>query len=68
MSIILYTIDCPKCIVLEKKLKQQNIEFIKVSDKEILMAKGFGNAHFPILEVDGVEMNYTTAIEWIKNI
>lgn len=68
MSVVLYTIDCPKCIVLEKKLKQKNIEFVKISDEETLIKKGFEDAHFPILEVGGLEMSYRTAIEWLKNI
>lgn len=67
MDIVLYTIDCPRCIVLEKKLKEKNIEFLKVSDKETLLAKGFGDSSFPILEVFGVEMNYKVAIQWINN-
>ncbi len=68
MSVVLYTIDCPKCLVLEKKLKQKQIPFVKVSDQEILVAKGFGDAHFPILEVDDVRMEYRTSIEWLNNI
>lgn len=68
MKVVLYTIECPNCIVLEKKLKQKNIEFLKVSDKETIKAKGFGDSHFPILDVDGVVMNYKTAIKWIKSI
>lgn len=68
MNVVLYTIDCPKCLVLEKKLNSKNIFFVKVSDGETLVAKGLENANFPILEVDGVMMEYRTAIEWIKNI
>lgn len=67
MDIILYTIDCPKCIILEKKLKAKNIEFLKVSDIDTIKAKGFGDSSFPILEVDGVVMNYKTAISWIND-
>ena len=67
MSIVLYTIDCPNCLVLEKKLKTKNIEFLKVSDKDTIIAKGFGESAFPILEVDGVVMSYKTAIQWINN-
>lgn len=67
MNVILYTIDCPKCIVLEKKLNSKSISFIRVSDKKTLVAKRFGDAHFPILEVDGVVMDYKTAIQWINN-
>jgi hypothetical protein len=67
MNIVLYTIDCPNCLILEKKLKAKNIEFLRVSDKETLVAKGFGDSAFPILEVDGVVMSYKTAIQWINN-
>ena len=68
MNVVLYTIDCPKCLVLEKKLNSKNISFDKVSDKETLVAKGLVDAHFPILEVGGAMMEYGTAVEWIKNI
>ena len=67
MNIVLYTIDCPSCIVLEKKLNAKNVEFLKVSDKDVIRAKGFGGLSFPILDVDGVVMNYQTAIQWINN-
>lgn len=67
MDIILYTIDCPNCLILEKKLKAKNIEFLRVSDKDTIIAKGFGDSAFPILEVDGVAMSYKTAIEWTNN-
>lgn len=67
MSIILYTIDCPKCLILEKKLEAKNIEYLKVSDIDIINAKGFGDSSFPILEVDGFVMNYKTAIQWVNN-
>lgn len=67
LDVVLYTIDCPNCIVLEKKLNQKNIKFLKVSDEDTIIAKGFGNSSFPILEVDGVAMSYKTAIQWINN-
>ena len=67
MNVVLYTIDCPNCLILEKKLKSKNVEFLRVSDRSTLEAKGFGDSSFPILEVDGVVMNYKTAISWINN-
>lgn len=65
--ITLYTIDCPSCLILEKKLKAKNIDFLRVSDKDTIMAKGYGDSSFPILEVEGITMNYKTAISWINN-
>lgn len=64
---VLYTINCPNCTILEKKLKSKNIEFLRVSDKETIRSKGYGDSSFPILEIDGVVMNYKTAIQWINN-
>lgn len=67
MSIVLYTIDCPNCIILEKKLKTKNIKFLRISDENTIRANGFEDSSFPILEVDGVVMNYKTAIQWVNN-
>ena len=67
MNIVLYTIDCPSCLILEKKLKAKNIDFLKVSDIETITAKGFGDSSFPILDVEGITMNYKTAISWVNN-
>ena len=67
MSVVLYTIDCPKCLVLEKKLKNKDIVFLTVSDREMIAAKGFSDSSFPILVVDGETMDYKTAISWINN-
>ena len=67
MSIVLYTIGCQNCDILEKKLKTKHIDFLRVSDVDTIRAKGFGKETFPILEVDGVIMNYGTAIQWVNN-
>ena len=67
MNIILYTIDCPKCIILEKKLNQKEIKFLRISDEETIRAKGYSDWSFPILEVNGTAMSYKTAIQWINN-
>lgn len=58
-----YSIGCPRCIVLEKKLEQKNINFELISDRSVMEAKGFLSA--PVLEVDGVVMDFTQAVKWI---
>lgn len=63
MKIVLYTINCPNCIILEKKLKQSNIEFETINDINIMSEKGIMSA--PMLEVDGELMNYAKAMKWI---
>lgn len=63
-KVILYTTGCPNCEVLEKKLKKLNIEYETVTDTEIMIKKGFKSA--PMLEVNGVVMDYKTALQCIK--
>ena len=62
--IVLYTTFCPKCRVLEAKLKQKEIDYEEVDDIGIMTEKGFMSV--PILEVNGVTMNFTQANTWIK--
>lgn len=64
MNVILYTTNCPKCRVLEAKLKQSNIEFEINNNVELMIEKGFTTA--PVLEVDGVAYGFKEAVEWIK--
>lgn len=65
MSIVLYSTKCPKCIILEKKLKAKNIIYEEVNDIEVMKEKGFLTV--PILEVDGVSMDFKKASEWVNN-
>ena len=65
-SIILYTVHCPKCNVLEKKLTSKNISFKVDEDLEEMMEKGFTSA--PMLEVNGEIYDFGQAIKWINSI
>lgn len=65
MAVILYSTHCPKCNVLEKKLKQKNISYEEVNDIEIMKEKGYLSV--PILEIDGVNMDFKTASDWINS-
>lgn len=65
MTVILYSTHCPKCNVLTKKLNQKNISYEEINDIEIMKEKGYLTV--PILEVDGVSMNFNAANEWINN-
>lgn len=65
LTVILYSTHCPKCSVLEKKLKQKNISYEEVNDIETMKEKGYLSV--PILEVDGVSMDFKTASDWINN-
>ena len=63
MNIVLHSTHCPRCNVLEAKLKQKNIVFEENNDVDLMIQKGFAMA--PILEIDGVAYNFKEAVEWI---
>lgn len=64
-EIILYSTGCPKCHVLEAKLKQKGINYTEINDMDVMTEKGFMSV--PVLEVNGTTMNFTQAIEWVNN-
>lgn len=64
MSVVLYTTHCPKCSVLEKKLSSKNIEYEEITDTQAMLDKGFVNV--PILEVDGIVMDFGQANTWLN--
>ena len=63
--VVFYSTHCPKCSILEKKLKQANIEYTENNDVNVMLAKGMTSA--PNLEVDGKLMGFTEAVEWINS-
>ena len=63
--ITLYTIDCPKCNVLEKKMNMKNIQYETIKDINVMQEKGFQQA--PVLEVDGAIYNFEEAIKFVNN-
>ncbi len=75
MDIILYSTNCPKCNILEKKLDQKNLKYKKVTDFNIqsMIDRGFSTA--PILYVvydnsktDGFYYDFKDAVNFINNI
>ena len=62
--VTLYSNNCPRCHVLERKLKDKNIEFDLVADEDVMIAKGFLSS--PVLEVDGIPMDFGTAVKWVN--
>lgn len=64
MKVILYSNNCPRCNILERKLEDKLIKFEIVNDIEIMKEKGFLSV--PVLDVDGVEMKYIDAIDWVN--
>ena len=66
MKIVLYSTGCPRCNVLETKLKNKGIDVEEVDDEDIRSNKGFDTV--PILEIDGNYMDFGKANEFINSL
>ena len=64
MGITLYTTHCPKCMVLETKLKQKGLNFQEETSIEKMEALGMLSA--PMLQVDDKLLSFKEANEWIN--
>ena len=64
MNIILYTVDCPKCKVLEKKLNNANISFEVCKDTKLMAEKNISK--LPMLEVDDKMLTFKEAVDMIN--
>ena len=62
--ITLYTIDCPKCKVLKQKIDNKNINYNIVNDLDIMTNLGMKTA--PMLEVNGLLLNFNEALKWVN--
>lgn len=58
------TNSCPKCKILESKLKINNIKHEKITDEDFILQKGFLTV--PVLEVDGKILDFTSAVKWLN--
>ena len=65
MDIKIYsTPTCGKCVILKNKLKDKKIEFEEIQDMEIMADKFI--RYVPVLEVDGMMMDFRRANEWVN--
>lgn len=64
MNIILYTVDCPKCKVLEKKLNNANISFEVCKDTKLMAERNISK--LPMLEIDGEMLTFKEAVDMIN--
>lgn len=64
MNVTLYHTGCPKCRIIETKLKAKCIKYTECTDVVTMIEKGMISA--PWLEVDGTLMDFTAANKWIN--
>lgn len=62
----LYTTNCPKCKILESKLKAKNIEYNTVTDIEVMQKKGFNQA--PMLEIGNMVLGFQSAVNYLNGV
>lgn len=63
---VLYTIHCPKCKVLETKLINAGLKFDKCTD--ILVMEKLNINEVPCLEIEGKLLDFKGAIEYINKL
>lgn len=62
-KIVFYSTHCPRCKVLEIKLKQKHIDYEECNNVQLMKEKGFKMV--PQLEVGETIMNFEAALKWI---
>lgn len=65
MNITLYSTGCPRCQVLTSKLAEKGLSYTLVGDRDTIISHGF--VEVPVLEVDGVSMDFREAVDWVNN-
>lgn len=63
-KIVFHSSHCPRCLILEKKLKEKGVQYEENNDVQVMLDKGLEMA--PALEVDGKMMDFKEAIKWIN--
>lgn len=64
-AVTLYSIGCPKCDILKKKLSQHNIEFTENNNADEMRLMGMEDV--PMLMVNGELLDYAAAVKWINS-
>lgn len=62
--VTLYSTKCSKCNIVEKKLKEKNIEYFENNNVNQMLEMGLSTV--PWLEVDGEMMGFNQAVKWIN--
>lgn len=64
----LFSTNCPKCKVIEKKLNAKELEYDTITDLDTILK--FGEEHnirsAPILQVDDKVMDFSEANRWLS--
>lgn len=64
-NIIVYTIGCVKCDILEEKLQAKNIKYTTINDEKIFNELKIDK--FPVMSIDGKLYEYGDAVKWVNS-
>jgi glutaredoxin-related protein len=64
MAMILYSNNCPRCIILERELERLGLYYQKCNNFTKVITTGFRSA--PVLEIqDGVMLNFDESLRYL---
>ena len=66
MEVILYSTHCPRCEVLEEKLRRKGIKYIEENSVEVMQEKGIMSV--PVLEYNGELFDFGKAVKLINSL
>ena len=67
MKVTLYTTHCPRCTVLESKLRDKGIEYEEVTDISTMLSLGISTV--PRLSVEDQPLkDFKEAIDWVNSL
>ena len=63
-EIVLYSTGCPKCMVLEQKLKEKGIEFNINNNVDEMLEMGMNSV--PGLKIGNEVLGFLDAVKWVN--
>lgn len=66
VNVVFYTVGCPRCAVLEKKLREAGVDYEIFSDVDKMLEMGMDD--MPVLEVNKKRMSFSEAVKWVKEM
>ena len=69
MDIILYTSNCPKCLILEKKLNEKKLSYETCTDIRAIdevLSHNDKITSFPFVQIDGQIYDFKAALNYVN--
>ena len=63
--ITLYSTNCPRCKILEKKLDAAGVDYTVETNIQSLIDAGFKSA--PVLQIDDTYYTFKDAVDWANS-